>query len=389
MTKKCNDIFVVYIFAKYGYKTRYNSGRDVKSSLFLCFYRPLTMPSAGFFYARKEMFMIKTAEAVSLGHPDKTADYISSYILDRMIEQDTNVRYAVEVMIKDNTVVLGGEISGDVNLTNVKDYVVAALGEIGYDETYRLRWGDNAVNPAKIQVINLIGRQSFDISQGLEQNGWGDQGVFVGYACKGVGNISREQYLAKKLCDALYEYALQNIYLGIDIKTQITLNELGGIETAVVAIPMRKEMNLTTFIIMALGEEPENIIVNGTGIYQKHSSIADCGVTGRKLACDFYETSCPIGGGSPWTKDASKADVTLNLYARKLALENLQDNDECFVYLSSCIGQSELMSAEVKTVKKCVETIKSLSITAKPSEIITELGLNKPIFAELCKNWVF
>jgi S-adenosylmethionine synthetase len=43
--------------------------------------------------------MQRTAEAVSLGHPDKVADYISSYILDRMIEQDKNVRYAVEVMI--------------------------------------------------------------------------------------------------------------------------------------------------------------------------------------------------------------------------------------------------------------------------------------------------
>lgn len=344
---------------------------------------------SGLFYARKEMFMIKTAEAVSLGHPDKTADYISSYILDRMIEQDTNVRYAVEVMIKDNTVVLGGEICGDVSLAKVNFYVTEALAEIGYDAFYSQRWGKCAIEPDKIQVINLIGQQSDDINQGVTRDAWGDQGVFVGYACKGLDYISREQYLAKKLCKALYEYALQNIYLGIDIKTQITLNELGGIETAVVAIPMQKEMNLTTFIIMALGEEPENIIVNGTGIYQKHSSIADCGVTGRKLACDFYETSCPIGGGSPWTKDASKADVTLNLYARKLALENLQDNDECFVYLSSCIGQSELMSAEVKTVKKGVETIKSLSITAKPSEIIAELGLNKPVFAELCKNGLF
>lgn len=44
--------------------------------------------------------MKKTAEAVSLGHPDKMADYISSYILDRMIEQDAAVKYAVEVMVK-------------------------------------------------------------------------------------------------------------------------------------------------------------------------------------------------------------------------------------------------------------------------------------------------
>ena len=58
--------------------------------------------------------MKKTAEAVSLGHPDKMADYISSYILDRMIEQDAAVKYAVEVMVKDNAVVLGGEITGDV-----------------------------------------------------------------------------------------------------------------------------------------------------------------------------------------------------------------------------------------------------------------------------------
>lgn len=63
--------------------------------------------------------MKKTAEAVSLGHPDKMADYISSYILDRMIEQDAAVKYAVEVMVKDNTVVLGGEITGDVNLARM------------------------------------------------------------------------------------------------------------------------------------------------------------------------------------------------------------------------------------------------------------------------------
>lgn len=80
--------------------------------------------------------MQRTAEAVSLGHPDKTADYISSYILDRMIEQDAHVKHAVEVMIKDNTVVLGGEISGNVETVNLESYVKQALAEIGYDEKY-------------------------------------------------------------------------------------------------------------------------------------------------------------------------------------------------------------------------------------------------------------
>ena len=333
--------------------------------------------------------MIKTAEAVSLGHPDKTADYISSYILDRLIEQDKNVRYAVEVMIKDNIVVLGGEIQGNVSLAKVNDYVLDALAEIGYDAYYSVRWHDNAIEPSKIQVINFIGQQSADIAAGVEQDGWGDQGIFVGYACQGVGNISREQYLANKLCRALYEYALQNIHLGIDIKTQITLNELSGVDTVIVAIPMLKEVDLTTFIIRALGEEPENIIVNGTGTYKRHSSIADCGVTGRKLACDFYSASAPVGGGSPWTKDGSKADVTLNIYARKLALDYLKDNDECFVYLSSCIGRSDLPSAVVKTVKRGVPQLTTLSISDKPSDIIAKLGLNKPVFAKLCRDGLF
>ena len=103
--------------------------------------------------------MKKTAEAVSLGHPDKTADYISSYILDRMITQDEQVKYAVEVMIKDNTVVLGGEIKGAVSLAKVDDYVLEALAEVGYDETYSLRWGNFAIEPSKVKVINLIGQQ--------------------------------------------------------------------------------------------------------------------------------------------------------------------------------------------------------------------------------------
>lgn len=235
--------------------------------------------------------MQKTAEAVSLGHPDKTSDYISSYILDRMIEQDPSVKYAVEVMLKDNTVVLGGEIKGNISLQNIDEFVLNALADVGYTQDYAKIWGKYSIEPRKIKVINMIGQQSSDINQGVVQDGWGDQGVFVGYACKGEGNISRELYLAKKLNRALYEKAKTSTNLGLDIKTQITLNELGGVDTAIAAIPMLEDVDLTDFIIQTLGGEPENIIINGTGRYTYHSSIADCGVTGRKLACDFYSTA--------------------------------------------------------------------------------------------------
>ena len=332
--------------------------------------------------------MLKTAEAVSIGHPDKTADYISSYILDRLIEQDPHVRYAVEVMIKGNTVILGGEVSGKIPSPPLKDYVCAALREIGYDERYHQIWQNQAIDINQIQVINLIGLQSLEIAQGVNQNGWGDQGVFVGYACRGVNFINRELFLAKKLNQALYTLARQSDHLGLDIKTQITINEQGHITTAIVAIPMLKKEDLAPFICEILGEVPDQIIINGTGTYQIHSSVADCGITGRKLACDFYSTACPIGGGSPWTKDPSKADLTLNLYARSLALDNLEDNDECFVYLSSCIGKSELPSALIKTIKDGKESYRKLSINKGPNDLISLMGLDKPVYTKLCRNGI-
>ena len=329
--------------------------------------------------------MIKTAESVSLGHPDKTADYITSYILDRLIEQDKRVRYGVEVMVKDQTVVLGGEIGGNVSLAKLEDYVKQAVREIGYDENYAAVWGDKALNINKIRVINLINQQSAEIYQGVEQDGWGDQGVFVGYAAQGEGNINRELYLARILNKALYIKARQSKNLGLDIKTQITLDG-DKILTAVVAIPMIEPEDLTDFVCSVLGQKPEKLIINGTGTYTMHSSVADCGITGRKLACDFYSTACPIGGGSPWTKDATKADLTLNMYARRLAVENLADYDEVWVYLSSCIGQYCLPSAVLKWRKGTQYGEKPLPVEARPSVLIKELGLDKPIYAKLCRD---
>lgn len=328
--------------------------------------------------------MQKTAEAVSLGHPDKIADYISCYILDHIIKQDPVARYAVEVMIKDNTIVLGGEVTTNALLGDLTGLVIRAIAEIGYDERYSKIWGEYAINPAQIKVINMIGIQSADISMGVDNDGWGDQGVFVGYACRGEGMINRELFLARKLNNALYERARKSDNLGLDIKTQITLND-DRIETAIVAIPMLRDEDLTDFIVSTLGETPEHIIVNGTGRYTYHSSIADCGMTGRKLACDFYSTAAPIGGGSPWTKDASKADLTLNVYARILACENLGNNDECFVYLSSCIGRAELPSGLIKTIKNGVVSPHPIMCNQKPSTLIRAYGLDKPVYTKLCR----
>jgi S-adenosylmethionine synthetase len=56
-------------------------------------------------------YKIFTSESVSEGHPDKMADQISDAVLDAMLKDDPSSRVACETLIKDNFVVLAGEIT--------------------------------------------------------------------------------------------------------------------------------------------------------------------------------------------------------------------------------------------------------------------------------------
>ena len=54
---------------------------------------------------------IITSESVFSGHPDKICDQISDAILDAIMEQDQSARVAVETAIKDDLVVIFGEVT--------------------------------------------------------------------------------------------------------------------------------------------------------------------------------------------------------------------------------------------------------------------------------------
>ena len=86
---------------------------------------------------------MRTSEYVSLGHPDKVADYISEYLLDRYLEQDPSTRYAVEVQIKGIRVCLGGEVTSKASFgpLQIEEFVKAAVREIGYTKEYADKFG--------------------------------------------------------------------------------------------------------------------------------------------------------------------------------------------------------------------------------------------------------
>ena len=140
--------------------------------------------------------MRKFSEYVSLGHPDKVADYISQTVLDEFIRQDCNTRYAVEVQIKDNIVTLGGEVDSQADV-DIYKHVRGAVESIGYDSGYKEIWGDNAISGDELVINSYISQQSNDIAIGLR--GWGDQGIFFGYHNNKYDGDTFEHYTAKEL----------------------------------------------------------------------------------------------------------------------------------------------------------------------------------------------
>lgn len=336
--------------------------------------------------------MIKFSEYVSLGHPDKVADYISQYLLDRYMERDPHTRYAVEVQIKDHIVTLGGEVASIAafSKSEIAHFVRQAVNEIGYTREYQERWGaDNTICGDSLVVFSAIGQQSLDIAQGLD--GWGDQGIFFGMATPSpqYAGMPQDHSLAKNLCKGLFESGLG----GLDIKTQV-VTEDGEITKIVVAIPLDPDRGTATPDMIDryvrtryFSRRRFEVIINGTGKYVKHSTIADCGTTGRKLAVDFYGGNCHIGGGSPWTKDGSKADLSLNLVARRLAKNYAAEiGTTCYTRLACCIGKSDVDFAVTDSAGNVVaEGVMPL----RPADIIKELKLDTPCYADMCRWGLF
>src|ERR1700726_1643472 len=135
-----------------------------------------------------------SSESVGEGHPDKVCDTISDAVLDACIRQDRHSRVACETYAKSNIVVVGGEITiptlpNDKPLGSVLpiDKIVReTVREIGYLND------DDVFHADKIDIQNIITRQSPDIAQGVDaravegkdtaEQGAGDQGLMFGYA---------------------------------------------------------------------------------------------------------------------------------------------------------------------------------------------------------------
>ncbi|MBO6031870.1 MAG: methionine adenosyltransferase domain-containing protein [Prevotella sp.] len=355
--------------------------------------------------------MNSCSEYVASGHPDKVADLIASYLLDEYIKNDPKTRFALEVQLKDHICNLAGEITSrwQPTTSELAFHVKEAIRKVGYTAEYAAKWPKDAtLNADHVLVNNFIGQQSPNIAQGVDREGWGDQGCFMGMATTNgrsadYGYMPRDRYFSHEIGRRLYNAALNGeAPIGLDIKVLVSLTNGLNVEQIVVAAPMLPENELVAkkfisdIVQDVLSEHHhtlDDLLINGTGSFVIHSSVGDAGVVGRKLAVDFYGLNCPIGGGSPWGKDATKADVTLNIAARYFALKELLSNPArktVYCKIACCIGQRKCLIAfsnESNIVFKQDE------VDIVPSEIIHKFGLDGTVrndmFFHLCKDGLF
>ncbi|MBR5609536.1 MAG: methionine adenosyltransferase [Elusimicrobiaceae bacterium] len=347
-----------------------------------------------------------TSESVSKGHPDKVCDQISDLILDEILKKDKSARVACETYITRGLVVVGGEITTKT-WVDVEQLVRNHIKEIGYTDA---KYGFNADTCA---VINVIGKQSPDISQGVDVGGAGDQGLMVGYA---VDETTEYMPLTLVLSNEILknlEKARKNKtlpYLGPDAKSQVTIEYEDGepvrIDTVVVSTQhteeildktgtkitdrSKKEIEAVAILpaIKKWMDKDTKILINPTGKFVIGGPQSDTGMTGRKIIVDTYGGRCPHGGGAFSGKDPTKVDrsaaymaryIAKNIVAAKLA-------HECTVQLAYAIGKDEPVGFYVDTHETGKISDQKLADIARkifpltPKGIIEHFKLRNPIY---------
>jgi S-adenosylmethionine synthetase len=348
-----------------------------------------------------------TSESVSEGHPDKVADQISDAVLDAILSQDKGARVAAETLVKDNLVVLAGEITkkreAHVDYQEVARRTIRRIGytdpTIGFD-------ADGCT------VVVAYGEQSKNIAQGVDREvdmdqGAGDQGLMFGYACDETPSLMPIAiYLSHRLVERQSELRRDGRlpWLRPDAKSQVTIKYVNGkpdsIDTIVLSTqhaPGLEHKKIEEAVIEQVMKPvlPKNLVkgkikylVNPTGSFEIGGPKGDCGLTGRKIIVDTYGGSAPHGGGAFSGKDPSKVDRS-GAYAARYVAKNIVAAglaSKCLVQVSYAIGVAQPTSVMVTTQgtgKISDEKLSQLVLAnfdLRPRGIIKMLDLLRPIY---------
>jgi S-adenosylmethionine synthetase len=350
-----------------------------------------------------------TSESVSEGHPDKVADQISDAVLDAILAQDPRARVACETMVKTGVAIVAGEVTTNawIDLEALTRKVIVDIGynssEVGFD-------GETC------GVLNLIGKQSPDINQGVdrknpEDQGAGDQGLMFGYATNETKDFMPAAiYYAHRLVEQQAKVRKKKNsplpWLRPDAKSQVTLRYENGVATAIDAVVLStqhdpsvkqkdlieavRETILKPVLPAKLLHKGTKFHINPTGKFVIGGPVGDCGLTGRKIIVDTYGGWARHGGGAFSGKDPSKVDRSAAYAARYVAKNIVAAGiaDRCEVQVSYAIGVAHPTSISVTTFgtgKISDEKIEKLirkHFDLRPYGILQMLDLIHPMYQQ-------
>lgn len=345
-----------------------------------------------------------TNETVFRGHPDKVCDQISDALLDAFLQDDKHSRCGIEVMGGKGKIFITGEVTSNSEV-GVEKIVRRVLKDVGYiDQDGRAINVVESGDPAEIEVVNNLGKQSHDIALGTndEIGGAGDQGMMFGFACNDTPEYKPVAMHLLQEFSRFYDNLRQKDQRFLpDGKTQITgvynrKMHLKKIKDWTISYQNTEEDRATTDKILIdqaktlaekYGLKVQKFLINPTGKFLIGGFQGDAGLTGRKIVVDSYQSFAPVGGGAFSGKDPSKVDRSGAYKAREIAIRYLKERNlaRCEVQLSYAIGIAKPLAIYILGDGKNIEPEKSLYAECTPKQMIKDLGLLDKCFEDTAK----